>query len=450
MKVLRLWSVPVLILGVLFSSKSCSGNPDFRVVGYLPAYRFAINEDIDWEKLTHVCLGFAHPSEEGYVLIDRRDEMIEVIQRAKMAQVKVMISLGGGGLEEDEKALWYRYVRAGHRTRFIQNLLKFIHYYKIDGVDVDLEWKQVNEHYNAFVLELRDSLDQHDKILSAALPGWVRYKDLSSKTLRAFDFVNIMAYDLTGPWKPDQPGQHAPYAKAKSSVAFWKKQGVPARKITLGVPFFGWDFTDREDVHSVTFRNLVERDSTFAFRSRVGEVYYNGISLIEDKVELAVQEVGGVMIWELGQDDFGRFSLLNRINKTLIRKEVIESEEFAEEPIEIYPEPEPEITTVTYPSLHEFYVITDNREAEVPKPQQHKPVFGETMVAEAIQPEPKIALSRMGDRITLAFKMDGQKRAYISMPNYPAGFFLSLQLIHRHFFSGPSVRGFNEVKGGTE
>ena len=434
MKALRFWSIQVVLFGLLLSIQQCSAQSEFKVVGYLPAYRFALHDKIEWEKLTHVCLGFAHPDDKGYVLMDKREEMIAVIEKARAANVKVMLSLAGGGLEEAEEQNWRRYTKSYYRTRFIQNLLKFVRYYKIDGVDVDLEWDLVNEHYSGFVLELRDSLDKYDRLMSGALPGWVRYKHLNSRALRAFDFVNVMAYDLTGPWKPDQPGQHSPYLKAKSSIRFWKKQGLSARKIVLGVPFFGWDFSDRSDVHSVTFGKLVAEDSTFAYLDQVGQIYYNGIPLIESKVEMAIKEAGGVMIWELGQDDFGRFSLLNQINKTLIKKEIREAMPDPLEPVAVPEIPE---LTLSYPSTNEFYVIIDNRKEE--PLQQQVPVIGETVVKEAVQPEPKIELSRIGSRITLAFKLEGQKRAFISMPNYPTGFYLTLRMIKDNFFKDPEI-----------
>ena len=44
--------------------------------------------------------------------------------------------------------------------------------------------------------------------------------------------------------------------------------------------------------------------------------YYNGRPTIANKVELAVQKLSGIMIWELGQDSFTEYSLLETIHKT--------------------------------------------------------------------------------------------------------------------------------------
>ena len=61
-------------------------------------------------------------------------------------------------------------------------------------MDVDLEWSHVNSLYSPFVLELKDSLDAHNKLMTVALPGTYRYPEVSDEALNAFAWVNLMAY----------------------------------------------------------------------------------------------------------------------------------------------------------------------------------------------------------------------------------------------------------------
>ena len=55
---------------------------------------------------------------------------------------------------------------------------------------------------------------------------------------------------------------------------------------------------------------MVALDPSFANIDQLGDIYYNGRQLIQLKTELARQEAGGIMFWELGQDAFDELSLL--------------------------------------------------------------------------------------------------------------------------------------------
>ena len=52
-----------------------------------------------------------------------------------------------------------------------------------------------------------------------------------------------------------------------------------------------------------------------ADRDNVGNKYYNGRPTIQTKVRLAAESLSGIMIWELGQDSFTEYSLLETIHK---------------------------------------------------------------------------------------------------------------------------------------
>ena len=88
--------------------------------------------------------------------------------------------------------------------------------------------------------------------------------------------------------------------------------------MTLGIPFYGWNFNDPTDIFSFTYRSMVNQNPANALRDNVDEAYYNGILTVRQKTELAMAEVSGVMIWELGQDHFDdQFSLLNAISQVI-------------------------------------------------------------------------------------------------------------------------------------
>ena len=310
---------------------------DFKAIGYLPYYRFGLNDQIQYEKLTHLNLAFANPDMQGNLSFSGAD-ITPVIEKAHEANVEVFISLAGGALTSDWATAWANLIQPQNRSAFIHKIINYTLQNNFQGIDVDLEWSHVDENYSGFVLELRDSVDQYDLGLTAALPGTYRYPDISSTALAAYDWINMMVYDLTGSWDPQNPGPHSPYHFAVSSINYWVGQGVEQEKLTLGVPFYGYDFSNPNNVHSVTYGQLVEMNPANAQIDQVDQTYYNGIPTIIDKTMLALEEVSGIMIWELGQDSFDEWSLLNNIYE-VIQTTVSIKEEPLESSINVFPNP---------------------------------------------------------------------------------------------------------------
>ena len=61
------------------------------------------------------------------------------------------------------------------------------------------------------------------------------------------DYINLMAYDMHGPWEP-QTDHHAPLYKRSwetidNNIDFivyhWINKGLPANMINLGIPLYG-------------------------------------------------------------------------------------------------------------------------------------------------------------------------------------------------------------------
>ncbi|MFB0908282.1 MAG: glycosyl hydrolase family 18 protein, partial [Spirosomataceae bacterium] len=253
------------------------------------------------------------------------------------AGVEVFIAIAGGAAS---LADWAKWITPNNRPKFISGIVEYVKSHELQGVDVDIEWGVVNADYSGFVLELKDSLVNHNLLMSAALPANYRYPEITAEALASFDWINLMAYDLTGPWQPDIMGPHSPYSLALPSIDYWSKEGLDKKRMTLGVPFYGWDFTDRKKVKSATFANLVKLDPANAYKDRVGDIFYNGIPTITKKTLLALNEVSGVMIWEIGQDDLGNHSLLKHIDKLINQYQAnsILSQE-AVVKVSIYPNP---------------------------------------------------------------------------------------------------------------
>ena len=339
MKKLLLPLFPFFCLLIICQSVALA--QDFKVVGYLPYYRFSLNEQIDYSKITHLCIAFANPDMQGNLSLNGQNPT-EIITRAHENEVDVFLSLAGGALTAEWAAAWKELIKAPNRSAFIHKILQYTFEYDFQGVDVDLEWSHVDENYSGFVLELKDSLDFYDLPMTAALPGTYRYPEITNDALAAYDWINMMVYDLTGSWAPNNPGPHSPYSFAEDAIAYWTiGQQVPPEKLTLGLPFYGYDFSNAPNVTSFTFGSMVSMDPDYAYQDQVGLAYYNGIPTIQEKTSLALETLGGVMIWELGQDAFGaqsEYSLLHAIHE-VINTPVSAEEEFRQGQLVVYPNP---------------------------------------------------------------------------------------------------------------
>ena len=306
--------IDVIENGELFSS-------DARVVGYYSTCCFSEYDKIQYCKLTHLNIAFANPQTDGTIVLPRNsgDLLKNVMDtaRSQNSNIKIYISLAGGWLSDEMANTWKNFLASPQdRPILIEKIVSYVLENGFDGVDVDLEWQYVTTGYSDFVIELRDALKAQSKGITAAYPSETRYSLINEEALNALDFINLMVYDYTGPWNPS-PGQHSSYNHAKRGINFWKNTvGINPSKLTLGVPFYGYDFQNSTTVKSFTYGSMVDSDVSNSEKDNVGNKYYNGRPTIANKVKLASQNLSGIMIWRLGADSFSEYSLLETIHKT--------------------------------------------------------------------------------------------------------------------------------------
>lgn len=287
-----------------------------KIVGYLPEYRFKVSDKIDYCKLTHLNICFANPDSNGNIILsDTLPEVLAFI-RSKNPELKIFISLAGGALLKEQAITWKKLIDIPkNRPAFIQKILKYVEEHQFDGVDVDLEWRDVTKGYSPFIVALDAVLEPKNIALTAALPGTFRYSNITDEAIHTFDFINLMAYDERGSWAPHQPGQHSSIPFAQKSIYFWRDSvGIPPEKLTLGLPLYAYNFTNPKKTVSHTIAEVISFHYENAFIDSFGLIYYNGKPTIEAKVRLAAQDLAGVMVWELGQDTTGEYAMINTIH----------------------------------------------------------------------------------------------------------------------------------------
>ncbi len=305
-------------------------NLDFKVVGYYPAWEPIKAGRIRYEDLTHINYAFAVPAADGGLLPLQNAALAEyIIYYAHANGVKVLLSVGGWSHNNlPLEPIFMEATDTPEKTAQLgEAIITMAKKYGFDGVDIDWEHPRNNEvsrqQYEGLMNYLCDRLKEENMLFTAAVlsgvsPAGAVYWDAAAQTdtvLACLDWINVMAYDGgDGDWS-----EHSTYEFAVNSAKYWRDiRNVPAHKIVLGVPFYGRPF-------GISYADILELDPNAYQKDLVviddTQVHYNGISTIEAKTQWALDNIGGIMIWELSQDtkDSSK-SLLNAIINTIINQ----------------------------------------------------------------------------------------------------------------------------------
>ncbi len=282
-----------------------------RVVGYLPTYRNLDPAGLDFDTLTHLCIAFANPTSPDQIDFDANPSAINNLVTAAHAKgVQVLVSIAGaaGGAAVESA------IQPASVDTFIAALLDLVDRYQLDGIDVDIEGSHVKAAtYTPFVTKLSAALPA-GKLLTAAVATW-NGDDFPDAALAEFDFINLMSYDHCGTWS--DACEHSLYSESLTELQYWEgNRGIPADRVVLGVPFYGYCWGASCAAGALTYPEIVTaypqgRTNDYL----VGDGYtisLNGPATIAQKVELS-KEHGGIMIWELRQDGTGDDSLFSII-----------------------------------------------------------------------------------------------------------------------------------------
>jgi GH18 family chitinase len=275
----------------------------FRIIGYVGDD--AIVSLIQFDKLTHINYAFLIPNADGTMgRIANPWKLKEIVSQAHAKGVKVLISVGGWGWDDQFEKL-----AADPETRatFVKALDEFARTYDLDGVDMDWEYPdpgESSENFTALMRELNARLRPQGKLLTAAVVAvGPTGEGISAEVFEMVDFLNLMAYD--GPYT-----NHSAYQYAEESLRYWRARGLPPEKTVLGVPFYARP-------GEVPYRKLVEADpeavNVDEAEYHSSTTYYNGLPTLRQKTDLARREASGIMIWALAHDTNDSTSLLGGI-----------------------------------------------------------------------------------------------------------------------------------------
>ena len=260
--------------------------------------------------------------------------------KKRYPRMKILISLEGKAASFAEAAL------PENRAAFVSSCIdmfvrgRFAPGIKasgiFDGFDVDWEYPKPEDvpNYLALLQEFRKQLDATRpglKLTIAAGPSPRMYHGVDfAAVANVVDLIGLMNYDYSGPWHKET-GFHAPlYSEHGGSgdrtVHEYEEAGVPAEKLLLGIPFYGYSwnsvgdenhglFQPGEAVHQDRPYRYIQTliDSSEVFRDPTAQApwLYDGDTFwtYEDPTSARFksnyarqQDLGGVMVWELGED----------------------------------------------------------------------------------------------------------------------------------------------------
>ena len=320
MKIMRTaaFVVAFVVLSSGMAGQAPVGRAPFRVIGYY-SLRAAMTADpatVPFDRLTHVNLSFLNPDASGTFTQDL-SRLAAFVDAAHQRDVKVLTSIGGGGAHPQYREL----LKNEKRGMLVERLVQIAVKANLDGIDVDIEGGDIDENYEAFVVDLATALRAQRKLMTSAIA--VFYKDqLTDRALAQFDFVNIMSYDHTGPWRPERPGPHSTFEHAADALDYFGNvRKISKDRMVLGVPFYGYGYGPEltSPAVTMTYKDIV---ATFPGSELVDQwtrpdgkiMYYNGIPTIKRKTSLARERASGIMIWQILGDAPDATSLLKAIN----------------------------------------------------------------------------------------------------------------------------------------
>jgi chitinase len=325
-----------------------------KVVGYYPAWLQGVlpADEVQYENLTHINVAFSWPLSDGTITSYANLPYPELVDAAHQAGTVVLTSMGGYGQSDGFSPMAADSVA---RANFVQNLVTYLETNNYDGVDLDWEFPMTTAdraNQNLLIRDIRNAFDAAGQTwlitMAVTISDYVgRWNDYAFMT-PYIDWYNLLSYDIHGPWFT-HAGHNSPlYApptdydgSVHQGVLYLNLQrGVPLSKILLGVPFYGREF-NASQLYGPSTGGTEFTYNTVPGKLASGWTYhwdavsfvpyltnpantllasYDDTTAVRIKCEYARDtNLGGVMIWALGQDIVANEQpLLEAIGATMI------------------------------------------------------------------------------------------------------------------------------------
>jgi len=351
------FSSPVLFCA---AANAAPGKNQKVVIGYVFPRKGQLPPDsLKGDLLTHINYAFAN-IRNGQVVIERPNDadnlkMLTAL-RGAFPHLKVLISVGGwswsGGFSDMS-------LTPASRKKFIDGAVEFLWQHNLDGIDLDWEYPGLpgagNTHrpadrrnFTLLLKEMRKALNAAQKragrryqltIAAGASSSFLDHTEMG-KAQKHLDYVNLMTYDFFVE-KGGRSGHHsnlypstfgADAPSGSASVAAFLRAGVPAKKLVLGVPFYGRGWKGANPLNNGLYQDAAAADGGYSWnnlvQSYIGKngyarwwdtgakapylwkpdegrvVTYDDPDSLKEKCRFIKKlNLGGVMFWEYTSDD---------------------------------------------------------------------------------------------------------------------------------------------------
>ena len=238
------------------------------IIAYVGGFRgIADIDSMNPKKLSHINYAFVDVKDNRAWLRNLATDTINFRNlnalKKQNKDLKILISLGGWSWSKNfsDAVLTDTSTRA-----FAWSCIDIVAKYDLDGVDIDWEYPGLigdnnkfrpedKENYTRLFKELRQGLDSLKKItgkyylVTTAVGGsydFIAHTEMD-KVQQYTDFINIMSYDYAGGWDTISSHHTNLYASSDDtsqgstdkSVKAFMAAGVPAKKIVVGMGFYG-------------------------------------------------------------------------------------------------------------------------------------------------------------------------------------------------------------------
>jgi len=281
-------------------------------------YRSSPEFEENAQLITDVALRWFETNANGDLFYEYQDNYAQIIQFARTNGIRTHASV----VLMDRAEMHTLLSDPQKRQRLIDQLAQQVAQNNYDGVNIDFEFlaKDDRDNFTSFVQELKSRLGA-DKQLSVAVFACVKAESwLAGYDYEAIgevaDRVVIMAYDYS--YKSSSPGPVAPLWWVKDVINYTKTL-IPAEKLLLGLPTYGYDWGNGLSTTTVTATRLNSLKSQYQLTEHFDNAsmspYYtyvdnndishqiwleNSVSL-NAKLNLALDnQLAGVSFWRIG------------------------------------------------------------------------------------------------------------------------------------------------------
>ncbi|MGC8723331.1 MAG: glycosyl hydrolase family 18 protein [Acidobacteriota bacterium] len=312
--------------------------PSYAVSGWSLGDGDSLNRAAQCRAIDEVDLDWFYSRRNGTVVQGYDDPALAAAARAAGLSVMATLSNWSEGKNGFDPAVPKAILRSrGKMRRHAAALAALCQNLGYDGVDLDWESLKAKERdrFSEFVEALAADLHAEGKRLAIAVSpktsepgGWSGAKAEDWRRLGvAVDEFKVMTYDYSGPWSP--PGPIAPPDWMDAVLTFAESE-VPAEKIMMGLPFYGYDWSggsavglDWADAQALIARYAptVTRDpsgeETFTYTDAMGivhTVFFQDTQSIQDKIQVLTSRhpgIRGVAIWVLEREDPSFWGLID-------------------------------------------------------------------------------------------------------------------------------------------